>query len=152
MMLAALLMSMTSLHAHAASESRKIYWSWGLYGADSGDFESPEAVITALNNRQEEIYDQQASMNCGSAYKIIYTLPNRASGPGGYYNGQLTFRLTDGGVATSYSATCYVNGVKVRDAIGPTSGPANGGVAAAANLRCPAQWFPTTSAKEGLHK
>ena len=134
------------LQAIAKGESRGIYWTWRLIGGNSGDFSSPEDVIAASNARQEALYAYQAGLNCGEAVKIIYQLQGPPPGAVGTINGQFTQLMTDGGIKTSFSNTCVVNGVLIRNASGPFVVPNNGGIGVAAVLSCPGYpWLPKTA-------
>ena len=125
-----------STAAFAKEEHRKITTTWRLYGGNSGDFSSPQAVIDAANARAEALYAQCITNNCGSCTKNIHDPPT-VPGPGmARVNGVSTFLMTGGMTSTYYAPAC--NG---QPPVGPVSTYNPGiSIAASAVFQCPTGW------------
>ncbi len=120
----------------AKDEHRKITTTWRLYGANSGDFSSPQAVFDAFNERAEALYAQCITNTCGSCTKNIHDPPT-VPGPGqAKVNGVSTHLMGSGMTSTYYAPAC--NG---QPPVGPVSTYNPGvSIAASAVFQCPTGW------------
>jgi YD repeat-containing protein len=120
--------------AVAKKEYREIAWAWCLYDCgNSGDFDSPQAVLDKLNADVNQQYDQcvAATSNCqGSCYKVNrYNLA--PAGGFAIVNGISTFQNTRLNISTSFVPACGSAPAQT------TVGDPGGGVAVYGKTLCP---------------
>ena len=131
----ALALLATSANSWAKEEFRPLDWTWRGYGWSSGDFGTPQALIDAYNQRQEQLYAACSATPCATCSRSIVGPPTKIGGA--KISGQFSAFSTDGGTNTAYNPACPSAG---RPAIGPTDTPITNSIGAAGISRCPANF------------
>lgn len=128
--------------ALAKQEYREIAWAWCLVDCgSSGDFESPQAAIDALNAYVNQRYDQcvASAQNCGNGCYKVNRYNLAPAGGFAIVNGVSTWQTTRTNISTSYVPAC--NSVPAQTTIGDPGG----GTAVYGKSLCPSgDWSEKT--------